>query len=358
MIYFIGTAVMFFFGFLFDNMPIQSTRDFIKTRMIWFLYAAPLLGIAMFRYDVGTDYRSVYWNYYEAVSIGKRSVYYSNIQLEVGFYYFNRVLSFLSKSPIVLFVVSSLIIYLAVFFHIRKTNKRIALSTLLFVLSGLYFTSFNVVRQFLALSIVLIFWRAIQERKVLVYLIGCLLAGSFHLSAIGLFVLYLLKGIKIDRKRFLSILLLSIVVMPVFGKVVDFLVMNTRYKYYISSRLYITDGDYTGVIFATILTLVLMIMYNRLESDTKVQLWIWTLLIYDMVVVGSFFIPLCNRIAIYFKFFVFVNLLPCILGKIQKRNRVILCTGLIIFLFASVVYLYYYRGVSNVFPYRSVFETL
>lgn len=355
MIYIIGTCIMVVFGLTYDYLSQNSCHYYVVKRVLWMMYTIPLMAIAMFRYDVGTDYKRIYWNFYEAASVGRRSVMASDIQLDVGLYYFNRILLHISRNPVLFFVVSSLIIYMAVFVYIKRTNERIALPTLFFVLSGLYFTSFNVVRQFLALAIVLMFWNKLQNRRFFTFFIACILASCFHLSVIIVIALFFLKNLKINRKLFVEMLVISVVAMPLLGRIVDFLVANTRYKYYLSSNMYVVDGDYSGAIYAFIISAFLLFMYDRIQYDKDMNIWIWTLLIYDIVIIGSFFFPLCNRVAIYFKFFVFVNLLPGLVNRLQK-NKPIVCGVVVVFLVSSVIFMYYFKGISNVFPYTSIIE--
>ena len=88
----------------------------------------------------------------------------------------------------------------------------------------------------------------------------------------------------------------------------------------------------------------------------KRQLYYNVLLIYDFAMLSSAFIPLVNRIALYFKFPTVIVLLPMILEQARKQKKYLLIVGILLFMLLSTGYLYFVHGLSGIYPYQSIFE--
>ena len=356
MVYVIVMLITVSVMFVADLMNENTYKEKIVKSVAQIIAWIPVVFIAMFRYNVGTDYR-LYTQYFKAVMAGRKSVWGSSVEIDKGLFYFNKFLQLFTDDSQSFFVVSSVFIYFAIFIYIKKSRKYMTFPILLFFVSGLFFTSLNVIRQFIAFALVLLFWKKLENGRYWLYIIGCVLACTFHLSAIILAFICIFTKLELSKGSFIRYILYTCLLMPIIGIVANLIVKYTRYSYYLSTKLYKIDIDITGIVYAILITLIVMTVYDDLASIKNGYMYCLMLFFYDAVVVCSFFIPLANRMAIYFKFFVFVDVLPIALSLINnKRIRTVMSIGVVLFFFSATVYLYMYRGLSNVNPYMTIWS--
>ncbi len=352
---------MFFLTLIFAIIYDYAARDTIKNillRQTLFLFMCiPTIFVAAVRYDVGVDYFNIYWRFYESVEAGRTTIIGSNVSMDVGLRALNAFLLRLSDSPITFFIFSSILIYFSIFRYVKKQQERIMLSVMCFLLSGIYFTSLNIVRQFIAIAIVLWGWKFLKERKMLPYIGCCIFASLFHLSSLIMVVFYFLQYINITKKSFGKILVAAICATPIIKVVFEFIVVNTRYSYYLNNKLYVVDYDLAGTVYAILLTAFAFWRYKECEKKTGFDFLFKMLLCYDVVICMSYFIPLCNRISIYFKLFIFLDMLPMLITSFAARRKKVLLTLMCFaFMGATTFYLYYINGNSGVFPYTTIWS--
>ena len=356
-IYISMSLLSLIFSMLFDYSKDKDRYAVWLRRVVFVLASMPIILVAGLRYDVGTDYINIYWNYFLALLGGGDKVSGTTVELDIGLYFFVKVLQIFTNKPESFFFVSSIIIYFAITSYIRKSEKMISVSLMLFVTSGLFFTSLNVVRQFFALSIVLFGFGLAKKRKFIKYLLICIIAACFHLSALLLVPLYFFFSIEINRKKIVFVLCVFVASMPVVRFIFEQLILHTRYKYYLTSKLYVVDYDLAGTIYALMITTLFLLLYKNIKKGPQFNFCTLNLLAYDCIIIMSYFIPLANRISLFFKFFVFVNMVPMLFEAIpQKGKRRIIQAATYIILIGLTLYLYFYRGNSDVFPYISIWE--
>src|SRR5699024_11372248 len=95
-------------------------------------------------------------------------------------------------------------------FFIYKYSVNVVLFLFLFISLYLYLFSFNEIRQAIAMSILVMGFHLILERKFLRYFIVVLVATLFHETAILMLLLYFIYYFKFDIKNVLAILFIFI----------------------------------------------------------------------------------------------------------------------------------------------------
>lgn len=156
------------------------------------------------RYNVGKDYLSYYNNaefhLWDKPQKGTGEYFEPTFRL---LYWIGDVFELPSHS---IFLLSGSIIYLFLFAGIKNHSDSISLSFFIFFSSGLFFFSFNELRQFIAVVIVFYAYRFCVEKRFFCWLIFILLAMSFHKSAGIIFPLYFFSRITLN-KTFINTLL-------------------------------------------------------------------------------------------------------------------------------------------------------
>ena len=124
------------------------------------------------------------------------------LKAEKGYILLNKLILIFTNNPFGLVLITSLIILSGYFYSIRKYSPLIALSILLYIM-GPYVQSIYVLRQHIAMSILLFTYPFIINRQLYKFLIVVLLAFSIHQSAIVFLPVYFIYGIKKIRTIFI-----------------------------------------------------------------------------------------------------------------------------------------------------------
>lgn len=211
-------------------MPLQTIVYFVVFFTLFFLFTGsiyrdnyartlPFLGVgallflfAGLRYYVGIDYPVYMEGYNHTFSRALQ-------HMEPIWQWLRLLLLHFEIAPAGWFMLTSAAIVIISIEAFRKQSYNLAIALLAFVLIyKLYFESFNMVRQSLAMAIVLFAYPALRERKYWKALAILLLAFCFHESAIVLLLLLPLCYVRYPRWFIAVLLLLSYFVFPVIMK--------------------------------------------------------------------------------------------------------------------------------------------
>lgn len=146
-------------------------------------------------------------------------------RMEVGYRLYTKIISDISISPLFFLLVTGFLLTLGYYKTIRKYSPYIIVS-FLFILTGPFFQSLFVLRQHLAMSIILLTYPYIIDRKIVPYILLFLLAYSFHQTAIIFFPIYFLYSIKKLTKIVFIYLTGGVVLMFTMVLVLQFYVSN------------------------------------------------------------------------------------------------------------------------------------
>ena len=137
-----------------------------------------LLFISAFRYGVGSDY----FNYKEWIENNSNGyIELIGIWYEPLYSFFAIVINQFKLSSQVFFFITSFLFLLNINFFLSKINK-ITVGIFLFFLFGIYYDSFNTIRQSLAMSFLLISTLYTRNIKIFIFLV--FMAFSIHIMSI------------------------------------------------------------------------------------------------------------------------------------------------------------------------------
>lgn len=224
----------------------------------------------------------------------------------------------------------------------------------IFFIVGLWFDSLNVVRQYLAIAVWLFAYPFMRDRKPVPYLLISGLAFLLHPTSVVLLPLYVLYGIRLDRRRFIAVggilaagAVLACWLMPAV------LAYIPKYSRYVA---WSPDPELAGTVFAISLTSAVLVLFSRLPEGEHTGFLLWSLLLYDSLVLLSWFLPQMGRVMLYFEIPVFVNLIPCLLSAVPRARKTLTTCAVMGSLLCTTLYMNYHLDHSDVFPYQSVFE--
>ncbi len=192
----------------------------------------PFIIVSSIRYEVGTDYNYRYVNDFYSISNGTPVE-----NLELGFKLIIKLCLIFTNNSQILFVVTSILINVLIMLRINKNSKNLIFSITLFVIGGFFFQSLNIVRQFLAMSIIFYAHELLLKGKKKFYILFVILAFFIHSSSIIMLILLLLKDKYIFKPK---IVIPIIIIIMIFGDwildAVKPIIEGTRYSVYLVGK--------------------------------------------------------------------------------------------------------------------------
>lgn len=298
---------------------------------------------------------------------------YSNItqvfqkhNLEIGYELLIFICTRISKDIHFLHFITSLIINGCFYSFLKQFSKdgKINIFIGMMVFMCMYFnTSLNIVRQFLAISIILFGVKYLFKEKYIKFLLTVLVAIQFHKSAIigfGIFVLYKILNTKKQKK---SKIILSVAVVCI-GLYFLERVMSSLYNLgYVSSQYmgYLSGAGNSSVFMqllsrAPILILALFLYERLVKRDIKNQL-LFSFFIIDCIlgctapILGD-----ASRISLYFGVWqcALISELVLVMQElVEKKGKPLITLFMNGYLFIFWFYSFVFRNMANTYPYIS-----
>ena len=135
-----------------------------------------------------------------------------NLFNEPGFIFLNWILANVFHNSQSLILVTSIITNTLITLFIYRYTKHFTFSMFLYISSGSFFSSMNIIRQYLAIAIILSGFKYIEEKNLKKFLIIVFIAFLFHKSAIiMIFVYFYVNSLFIDKHKFIAFLLILLI---------------------------------------------------------------------------------------------------------------------------------------------------
>ena len=134
-----------------------------------------------YNFDNSLDVK--YFDFKENVELGYQLLEYSILQFTDNYFW--------------LFFISGLVVVYLYLKVIRKYSVNYLLSVFLFITLGIYTFFFNGLRQGIAMAIFTFALPYLLERKIILYILVCLFASLFHITALFMIPFYFLVNLRI-----------------------------------------------------------------------------------------------------------------------------------------------------------------
>lgn len=197
-----------------------------KVQLIDIIIIILLVVLSAVRVNVGSDYYAYYLRYQNITdvfsSVGDVLFQSATPLFDVVIY----ILRYYTDFSYGIFWITSILIYPMLILIFRKTFERPYIPLMFFSLFGYYLMSINILKQFIAVTIIFILYinlvrNNFSKRSILNYCILCLVAFGFHKSAIVGGVILLLSSritptkLNLIRLNILGILFaLTLLIVP------------------------------------------------------------------------------------------------------------------------------------------------
>lgn len=332
--------------------------------------------ISGLRFNVGTDYQH-YNVVYNLLLNGEASY------VEVGFKILNFPFFIFGESGfyVLIFVVSTFILMSIDFFIKQFIDNRYYFLAWFFVLaSGMVFSSYNAVRQYIAIAIFIFSIQSILKKRIYHYIFYTLLACLFHSSAIVLIMMLPVFFIEKKHSKKVDTLYVVLYGLSILFLVVDFrellklvwFIVPQRWNWYIVSDFF-NSRNYGAVVkqlMPNILLIYMMISVKNeaIESSLSKKLNFETVSYYGFILFVSlsnifYGIMVLQRFVLYFEIF----MIPVIISIAMKNYIIILgrrvrsewiMLAMIAYFFVFLLYLIFVRNAHDIIPYRTIIEVL
>jgi transmembrane protein EpsG len=177
----------------------------------------------------------------------------------------------------------------------------------IYLLSGFYSGSFNLVRQVCATAIFLYSTKYIEVKIFYKYVLAIFIASSIHLSAIFLLPFYFIASINLSKLSYLFILIFTFLVGWLLKSNIEALIPNVNFYYnYYLERDEISSGN-GFFIYLFNITMLFIILGKKSIPNSKLNLIAFNLALVGVVLYnlsGSFYFLF--RFAVYFQPFIFI----------------------------------------------------
>ena len=298
-----------------------------KINFFWFIPAI-FLGLSVgLQNNVGTDYFS-YINLFNRLKILKLT---ESFFIEPGFHIMIKILHFIDLGPQSLFVLSSLISYIFIFLFIKdEINKGSWIFIFLFFsIGGVYYQSYNLIRQTMAISIFLYSIRFIKRKQFIYYMLTIIICSFFHKSILIFIPIYFLYGIKMSLhyKFIYSVLLMSSIFTNFYDRLI-FLIIDQfdflGYSHYIGhqSNTFKNVDLEIGVLFYITLIIISLVLINQKNISKKRSFYMNLAYLYFIIHFITLNYTTFHRISLYlniFYIFIIIELYLCLQKKFNKN---------------------------------------
>lgn len=347
-------------------MEISKKRENKKLANLFFsLIIIVMTTFAGFRDEtIGTDVTVYADAVLNAVNNYGFDFTYATANVEIGFVGLAQIALWLNENLNTLLVIIQLIMSICIVRYIYKEDEGKSMTLYIATyLCMFYGIGFNLMRQSIAMSIVLYGIRYVKQNQLIKFAITVAIASLFHSTSLFMIILYpiwkLLKSNSKGIYKFTILVMLIIgiiLIQPLINILIQIGILPSKFERYIQAlNESSTDVQLVLTIFK-ILLLGICLAIRKLDKKHEENEFAFFLLLIDFILfqLGAL-TSFIERISYYFAIIGYLELIPKApnIVKKDKFNQGIVYVGLyailIIYFYISFVYL----GVSSIVPYTS-----
>lgn len=347
LLYNIGLILPLFFYFFCTVFMKKPDAEILERKLAWLMFIWFLVLFGFRDVSVGTDlfrYAARYtrignseWSELSRIN--------SAWNFEFGYVIFNKLLAYISDNPKLLIFVTTLIVEGGFFRAILKYSKYPCFSYYIFNLFIFNYTSVNLIRLFIAISICLFALDFIEKKKPVFFVLLVVLAFFFHSSALAFLLVYPVSRLKINQITLLVVFVVSGLLYVFSTKIIQ---LAFQFVSYYASR-YEDDlgtGDGWGMLLLILGITVFCFLYRNdaEQSDSRFPIWFSMLLLSFFFGVIALRLTIAARIMWFFKV-VLIFLVPNMMAMFTEKKKSL--EKLIFFAMTCVVPWVYYLSSVN-----------
>lgn len=252
---------------------------------------------------------------------------------EPGFIIYTKIIANIFNNKQLFLCITAFLSLIGPFYIIKRYSKNYFLSIFLYITFQFYTYDFYLLRQIIAISIIMFSLKFVEERSLIKFLLTIALATCFHTSACIFVIIYWIAKIKMDNRKILIVSIMMFFI-AIFGNFIIEIVLKFFYQHYAKSA-----GEEGGYFYFIIIMLVFIFatLFKKdfFNSDKNNLIWYNILIIALLVQLLAIMKPIINRLTIYYSISLII-VLPNVINVIKEKNlrmllSVVIFTGFFVF---------------------------
>lgn len=273
----------------------------------------------------------------------------------VGFKALEKALIFVGADVQWLYIVTSAFILIFIFAAIGRQSAAPVLALSMFVLTGNFFLSLNVVSQFMAISVCLYACAFAQEKKIIPFFCLIALGACFHVSALVFIPVYFLPRLRVKPLWCAAGIAAALIAARYCFPLMERIVASVAPAY---ARYFGTEAEFEWIFFAIGLAVFAVGTYYYPKGKDKpyYRLWYYANVLGLLALCFSGHIPYMKRINYYFAapHFLF---LPLVIRCEEKAAwRKIMTVTMVALFAAETVVATGMLNKNGILPYQTFFS--
>ncbi|ANE46256.1 capsular biosynthesis protein [Paenibacillus swuensis] len=314
--------------------------------LLVFCVMASLVIIAGLRNNIGDTF--FYMHSYKQHFFTWQNIDYTG---DFGFNLFQMLLQQLSKDPQLLVFTTALITNVIIVLVLYYYTRWFEISIFVYITGGMFLTSMNGIRQFMAAAILFAATKFLLEGSFKKYMFVVLLAATVHKTALILIPIYFMVRRKAWTWQTLVLLIAAIVIVAGFNQFSSILfavIEDTQYGGYSTFQ----EG---GANLIRVLVNAVPLLIAFWGRDTLAKAYVHSDIIVNMALLGFVFMLISTQNWIFARFSIYFGLYQLILISwifqvFRDKDRKVVYYGIIICYF---IYYFYECVISLGIEYKS-----
>ena len=333
-------------------------------KLLWagLLIVLILSILAGIRSGVGTDfdgYKKIYETYSNMSNFS--FLRYGGFNTEIGYYYLCRFSNFIFNNFQILLFITGLLIYGLFIWYIKNIYSNVYVPIMIFGYCALYFgASFNIMRQIIASSIILLSYKYVEKRNLFKFLFTIFIAVCFHTSAIfciPFYFMYIPNNKMGGVKR--KLIIIGSLLLP-FGFSLFFNIMSQMSifsKYAVTYNDYVvTNINYVSLIVRFPMAIILFRNYKEMIKLDTVNNFYYLLYIFEFLsIIIGYKMHWAFRL-IYYVMFAELILIGKIIYNYRGNKKVFIKVFSYLYYAFYFYYLYIFSGHDAIVPFITIFH--
>ncbi|MDR2531860.1 MAG: EpsG family protein [Oscillospiraceae bacterium] len=246
-----------------------NENDKRKKKYLVFAFSLIALAAALRSIGVGVDTRQFCNAYIEIGRLSWTQMY--SLRYEPGFITLSKLLNYISGSHQLLLIASGCFIAFSYGRFIYKNSDNVVTGTIVFYCM-FFAQSMNLMRQYLAVGVLLFGLEFIKQKKHVKFLLFVLLAVSFHYSAVVCVIYIVLYKLVIKKGLFLALSAVLVLILLNFRRVLTLITQLEalgQYTRYIGGRFDMSDSTRPIKIVLALLILIFLVINAKRQSESE-----------------------------------------------------------------------------------------
>lgn len=293
----------FFFLFLLKNFNAPHKNEALYIGLLVFIY---LFIFSAFRNQSVCNDTLMYINHFNKIKPSKILSLNQEDKFEYGYQILENIIFLkVSKSPIVLLIITSFFIQMSNILFFFRNSKIFLFSIFLYIGLLNYFFTVSAIRQSIAIAFFNFAFLCLAKNKIILYIILILIAAQFHTSAYLLLLLPLLYKIKVNIKLIIIFFCTLLIVFIYLEDILGIFYIYFSYGKYYLERNWISESKLGTIFILTtfFLGFLLIIKTYDFENYTHkdkymflfyllmISFWIFSLKISVLARYSQYFLP-------------------------------------------------------------------